>query len=156
MIDDYSSSSLKIKKTVSGNMGDRNRQFAFTVELKNADNTPYTKQVSYTKGNDSGILTPNENGNITFSLAHGEEIEMLDIVIGTKYTVIENDYSSEGYTTSKVNETGTITVSNAMVQFTNSRGGTIPAGISANPLWALIAIIAAGSVILVMYKKRKC
>ena len=113
------------------------------MTLKNADDTPYTKAVSYKKGTDTGTLTPSAEGKVTFTLSHGDEAEFTGLVVGTKYTVEEADYSSEGYTVTKQNDTGTVAVQNPDVSFTNSRGAAVPTGTDIPVSGALALVVAA-------------
>ena len=138
MIDVYNVSTLKVKKTVTGNMGSRTRQFGFTVTLKNADNTPYANAVPYTKGTENGTYTPDAEGRITFTLAHGEEIELKDLTLTTKYTVEEEDCRSDGYGTTSENAEGTIAAANPDVSFVNSKGSDVPTGASTFPKAGLL------------------
>ncbi|MDD3394776.1 MAG: SpaA isopeptide-forming pilin-related protein, partial [Anaerotignum sp.] len=92
---------LKIKKTVTGNAGDRTKEFVFTV---NFDGTG-TKEFPYTKTNSpDGMI---KSGDI-ITLTHDQEITIKYIPKGTKYTVTENNYAPEGYTTVKSDDTGVI------------------------------------------------
>ena len=84
--------SLTINKTVAGNAGDPSKKFNFTVTL---DGAPDTYSYTGTGGADSGTI---QSGG-TVSLAHGESITINGLPKGTKYNVVEDDYSSEGYST---------------------------------------------------------
>ena len=155
MVDEYNVSSLKVKKTVEGSLGSKDKQFSFTMTLKNADDTPYTKAVSYKKGTDTGTLTPSAEGKITFTLSHGDEAEFTGLVVGTKYTVEEADYSSEGYTVTKQNDTGTVAVQNPDVSFTNSRGAAVPTGTDIPVSGALALVVAACVGLAALAVKRR-
>lgn len=155
MIGRYNTSSLKVEKTVSGNMGDRSREFDFTVTLKDSNNAAYARPVSYKKGNETETLTPNASGEIAFKLAHGDIIEFTDLIIGTKYTVSEADYSTEGYTTVSQNASGTIAETATSAKFVNSRGSTIPTGADYAFPGILGLITAAGITSFAVKKRRK-
>lgn len=144
IIDRYNTSSLKVEKTVSGNMGDRSREFDFTVTLKDSNNAAYARPVSYKKGNETGTLTPNASGEIAFKLAHGDIIE-----------VSEADYSTEGYTTVSQNASGTIAETATSAKFVNSRGSTIPTGADYAFPGILGLITAAGITSFAVKKRRK-
>ena len=155
MIDDYNIAPFKVEKTVSGNMGDRSREFDFTVTLKDNKNAAYARPVSYKKGNETGTFMPNPSGEVVFKLAHGETIEFTDLIIGTKYEVSEADYSSDGYTTNSRNASGTIVKTTASARFVNSRGSTIPTGADYAFPWILGLITAAGTTSFAVIKRRK-
>ena len=155
MVDEYNVSSLKVKKTVEGNLGSKDKQFNFTMTLKNPDGTPYTKAVSYKKGADTGTMTPSAEGKVTFTLSHGDEAEFTGLVIGTKYTVEEADYSSEGYTVTKQNDTGTVAVQNPNISFVNSKGSAVPTGTNIPVSGALAMVIFAGVGLMIFVVKRR-
>ena len=155
MTDEYDIAGIKVRKTVTGNMGDRTKQFGFTMTLKNADNTPYSEDISYIKGEETGELTPDENGVISFTLAHGEEIELVNLKIGTKYSTAENDYTGDGYTAAYTNASGTIAMENPDVEVTNSRDGKIPTGIDGKFPFGVMAAAAFGTACMIIYRKKK-
>ena len=155
MTDAYTLCSLKVKKTVAGNMGDRHKDFDFTLTLKDKDNAPYTKAVTITKDGETKSVTPDAKGKIAFKLAHGEEAVFGNIIYGTKYEVTEADYSADGYTTTAKNASGTVAKTNPDAVFTNSRGATIPTGIGYSFPWAAGIILFAGTAYIIIRKKRK-
>ena len=155
MVDEYNVSSLKVKKTVEGNLGSKDKQFSFTMMLKNPDSTPYTKAVSYKKGTDTGTLTPSAEGKVTFTLSHGETIEFADLLISTKYEVAEADYSGQGYATTSKNASGTVAKANPDAVFTNSRGEVVPTGIGYSFPWPMGIALLAGTAYIIIKRRRK-
>ncbi len=114
---------LLISKVVSGNRSSTQRDFTFTLTLRNTDGTPYTGV--YTRNN--GVQGNITNGTATFLLRHGESVSVSGLPIGTTYTVTENaeDYSAtitdgNGNT---ISGSGTITVGANTVAFDNYRSG---------------------------------
>lgn len=87
--------SLTLKKLVTGPAANPNRLFGFTVNL---GGQPYT-----------------------VNLKHGESYTFRDIPVGTPYTIVENDYTAEGYVTSAQGSTGTLAVEGATAVFTNTK-----------------------------------
>ena len=154
MTDAYLVSDVKVKKTVAGNMGDRHRDFDFTITFKDENDAPYTKTVALTKNGNTENVTPDAEGKISFKLAHEEEIVFGNIAYGTKYEVTEADYSAEGYATTSKNTAGTIIKTNPDAVFKNSRGGAIPTGIEKSfPL--MLGAAAAGLGTYLFYKKKR-
>ena len=98
-------STLTVKKIVTGNMGNRMRDFNFTVRITNGA-TPFEGTVSYT-GDKTGTLTF-VDGEAAFTLAHDEEITIDGMPVGATYTIIEDNYAADGYTTTYYDQTGTI------------------------------------------------
>ena len=155
MVDEYNVSSLKVKKTVTGNMGNKNDKFDFTMTLKDSKGAAYNKSVSYKKGTETGTLTPDTDGKVSFVLSHGETIEFTDMLIGTKYEVAEADYSADGYMTTAKNASGTVAKTNPDAVFTNSKGAAIPTGIGYSFPWAAGIILFAGTAYIIIKRRRK-
>ena len=97
---------LEVKKTVNGYTGDR--KFEFTVTL--SDNT-----INGTYGDMTFA-----NGVATFELAGGETAVATGLPNGITYTVVEEDYSDVGFTTTSTGADGTITGnSRSVAEFIN-------------------------------------
>ncbi|MDY0208327.1 MAG: DUF5979 domain-containing protein, partial [Pseudomonas sp.] len=107
--------SMSISKTVAGNGGDTTKLFAFTVTFTNAPNTyPYVGS----GGAADGTISSGD----TINLAHGQSITINDLPVGATYTVVEADYSADGYELVYTGDTGTIVAEDAQVaSFTNTR-----------------------------------
>lgn len=99
---------LKVTKTVTGNAGDTNKDFSFTVTLSD-------KSISGSLGEMTFA-----DGVAKFSLKHGESITASGIPADVTYTVAESD--NTGYTVTKSGDTGTIKEGvTATAMFTNNR-----------------------------------
>ena len=118
---------LTVQKTVAGNAGDTDREWEFTIELKNAD-APLSGDFHYEGGSIvTGITTPkdgkltfDDDGKATISLKHGQKITIEGIPANATYTVTEDE--ADGYVTTSVDEKGTIPVKDtAMAAFTNTK-----------------------------------
>ncbi|EJZ44310.1 hypothetical protein HMPREF9630_02109, partial [Peptoanaerobacter stomatis] len=117
---------LKIEKKVTGNDGDINKDFEFTVKIDNNNISSY----SYT-GSKSGTIV---NGG-TITLKDGEYIIIDGIDIDDYYTITETDSSATGYTTTvngKVKDTrdiiGRMEKEEEDVVFVNTRNKVNPGG----------------------------
>ena len=106
---------LTVSKTVAGNAGEKDRDFTFKVTLSDTSvNGEY------------GDMTF-KDGVATFTLKHGENKTATGLPAGITYIVAEDDYSSEGYVTSKENDTGTVEKDKtATVGFVNTKEETVP------------------------------
>ena len=93
--------SLTISKTVMGNAADFDKEFEFTITLSDNIN-----EYDYVGAN--GGPTGKIRGTATVLLGDGESITISDLLEDMAYTVTEEDYSSEGYVTRQVGDTGTI------------------------------------------------
>ena len=90
---------LAIDKTVTGNGGDLTKSFRFTINIGNDRNQVYNYE-----GSKTGTL---RSGDV-LELAHGERIVIKNIPNGTTYNVVEDNYTSDGYTTTFTNANGEI------------------------------------------------
>lgn len=99
---------LAVSKIVDGNAENQKKPFNFIVTLSNTSiNGTYGDMVF-------------ENGVAEFSLKHGEKKTAKGILAGITYTVTEKEANQDGYVTSSVGETGTISEKEtAEVVFTN-------------------------------------
>lgn len=99
---------LKVSKTVSGDAGDKTKEFSFTVTL--SDETVNGKY---------GDMTF-ENGVANIKLKHGESATAKWLPLNVTYTVAESD--NEGYTVTSTGETGEIKLhETAEAQFNNHK-----------------------------------
>lgn len=94
------SGSLKVTKTVTGNAGDPNKEWHFTVTLTQ-DNV--TAPVSGTYGEMTFA-----DGIAGFTLKSGESKEAAGLPAGIGYTVTEAEAGQDGYMTTAMGDVGTI------------------------------------------------
>ncbi|NCB41615.1 MAG: hypothetical protein EOM59_03240 [Clostridia bacterium] len=119
---------LTISKTVAGNAGDIAKLFDFTLTLNGATAIPY----SYT-GN--GVSDGAIRSGDTISLTHDQSITIEGLPMGSTYTVTENDYSGDGYTTTSTGASGSIVTDTTQIAaFTNMKS-------VGNATYATISII---------------
>ena len=123
---------LAVQKTVAGNAGETDREWEFTIELKNANRTALSGDFHY-EGESivtdvtpptGGMLTLGNDGKATIRLKHGQKIIIEDIPANVTYTVTETEANKEGYGTTPGNGTasGKIEVDNtATAAFTNTK-----------------------------------
>lgn len=170
---------LIVSKTVGGSMGDKTKEFDFTLTLINAEKLVPEKGLSYTLTTKSSsgqedttetkTLSFDLNGVASFTLKHNQTFTTT-LPEGAEFVVTENDYSSDGYKTtvsavdSKVTiepanakASGTISTSNIEVAYTNTKDGKPVTGIDdQNPAWMIAAAGGAAliAVLLLMKKYR--
>ncbi|MCF0142778.1 MAG: hypothetical protein HUJ75_05320, partial [Parasporobacterium sp.] len=103
MTDDYLGyGHINIKKTVTGDLGDKTKDFTFRINLGSDQSFKYT-------GSKSGTV---KNGD-TITLKHNESVTILDIPIGVTYEIIES--GNEGYKVTATNSKGVIETSGQIV-----------------------------------------
>ena len=112
----YSSGSLTISKVVTGNAGDKNKEFTFTVTFTDVNGNPLDGEYRYTGSKEGTIKSGGE-----IKLKDGESVTISGLPIGTKYTVAEAEANKDGYTTTSKGESGEISEKEQKAEFTNSK-----------------------------------
>ena len=152
--------SVNIKKLVTGNMGDKNKSFRFTVSVVNGNTNPPFKidETSYT-------------GSTEITLSDNQTRTLTQVPVGATVTITENDYSDSRYTTSRTidgfasADDRTATISNIQqlnndtaheVVFTNSKEAIPDTGLNlgTTPYILALGIVALG-VGLLLFGRRK-
>ena len=106
----YLTGDLIVQKIIAGNAASTNKEYNFKVTL-------FDTSINGLYGDMTFV-----NGVAEFTLKGGERVFAKNLPAGVKYTVTEDDYSSEGYVTTKTNYTGVITYNNEIqATFTNTR-----------------------------------
>lgn len=166
---------LTISKTVTGDLGNRDTEFQFTVKLMKEDGSPLSGTYRYTGGVLPGVtgvsapadgtLTLGADGKATFTLKHGQYISIQDqgLLTGYQYEVTEAETQQMGYTTQYAIDNGEKTTGNvaggtlpetggAQVSFENSRNYVPPTGIytGIQPWLLLMGIALAGGTVLLL------
>lgn len=170
---DYLAGELTLNKQVTGNLGDREKYFAFTIHFdapegfeldsiinisetsyENSDGDP-GKPVSVTFGNDGA--------DVIVYLKHGETINFTNIPVGVSYTITEETYSD--YTTTNNIDTanGLVATGNIAeneesdaVVFTNDKTTQVDTGISLDSIpYIMILGLAVLGISSLFLKRRK-
>lgn len=150
----YATGDLTITKTVTGNQGDKNKDFSFTVKVDGAAGEQYKIVVN---NGTAAVLTSGTETTIT--LQHGQSAVIYGLSANDAYTVTETNYSSDGYTTTI---TGADT-SNGLVAtgkgadtitYTNDKNVGTPTGVLMNIAPYAIMIVLAG-VCAVLFLRKK-
>lgn len=142
-------SSVTVSKTVTGDYGNKTKEFNFTISFMNADGSKLAggEQFFYTGSIISGsgavapaggTLTLDSNGEATFPLKHGQQITIAGVALNSKVHIVENN--AAGYTTSfrygneiyTKADTGVHTLTGTVetFDFINSRAAVVPTGVS--------------------------
>lgn len=168
---------LTISKTVAGNMGNKtNLYFSFKLTLTADSNAPADgRTYTYKIGETTGEITTGVEKE--FQLKHGESLVIEELYAGTQFIVEEEgtalyqakvnvtNASVNGETSGAENGDGVVTTiafidenGGSRADFTNTRDDvTPPEGIIIDslPYIALIAVAAAGILLVVLGKKRR-
>lgn len=91
---------LSVKKTVSGDGADKTKKFDFTLNLTDDSGQALPDSYSYTIQNEDGSSagTGSIGNGGTFSLSHGQTLQVTGLPEGSKYSVTEaksEDYTSQ-------------------------------------------------------------
>lgn len=175
----YSTNDLTLEKQVTGNQGDRDKYFAFTVNITGAvAGTIYTVDLTKAEVSPTVDGTPKTNkatltatdGNVTetYYLKDDQFIVIQGLTQDTNYQITENSYTTDGYTTSYVIDSlSSVTSSDTDIQtmgtedhkvtFTNNKNGTVPTGILLEiaPYIILGVVVLAGFVALFATRRRR-
>lgn len=175
IVNTYQSGNLKITKTVTGNMGDKNKVFDVKVTLTVADGkkvkAPVTITTTHTDlGNPTTIAAGAWSENKAKVILHvkdGTTVELKNLPVGVSYAVAEEAYSD--YTTSythtqngkditgaatstavRGNETDTVTI-------TNYKNAKVDTGVIVSnlPYILILAAVAGGLVLFAAGKKHR-
>lgn len=109
---DKTAKALTITKTVTGDLGDKTKDFAFSISITlpatNATAVSPVKEITVNHGGSQQTVRLSEAGTATydFTLKHGESFTIDNLPAGSKYSVVETGVA--GYTPSAVyKENGT-------------------------------------------------
>ena len=160
-------SQVTVSKTVTGALGDKAKEFSFTLTVKDDSNgNEITGEMKAQKGSAEEFTI--KSGN-TFTLKDGESIVFTNVPTGATVTVTENDYTGTngGYSTSYVVDNGQstggleaklekISAGNHTIAFTNSKDVSPDTGITLHsmPYLLVLAGVLVGGMAWMRRRKR--
>ena len=160
------SSDLTVVKTVTGFLGDHEKQFSFKLSF---DKEVDPSKITWTKSDGTDVTLTGQT--YTFTLAHGQNIVFHGIPAGVTATVTEESY--DNYTTKyKIHDTGeffawssttesedasvTIDAKAKTIQVLNHNNAEPDMGVLLDTLpYILILVVVAGGGVLLFLRKRK-
>lgn len=149
----YSAGTLKISKTVTGNLGDKTKYFKFTVNLAGVEGKNYADSfavegTSYEENPQSFHMGDND-----IWLRHGETFTIKNLPYGVTYSVTET--AVDGYTSNKTGDTGTISAATQAASFLNVKNGTVDTGVMLDslPYILVLAFVAVAGTALILKKR---
>ncbi|HES9321247.1 TPA: QVPTGV class sortase B protein-sorting domain-containing protein [Streptococcus pyogenes] len=163
--------SLTIKKEVTGNSGDKTSDFTFTLLLKENTQFETGQKVKATKkksGAEEETVEVTIGKQYTFTLKDSEELILDKLPIGITYQVDETDKNKEQYETSAkmtedskeaqdytLNDLKTTDETADTITVTNKRNLPIPTGVVGTLApFAVLSIVAIGGVIYITKRKK--
>lgn len=140
---------VTINKLVTGNMGDKNKAFSFTVNSDQA------------MGTGNGYDLSEDEKTATFNLTHGNSVTLKNVPIGAKLTISES--GADDYTITVQNSNGTqingtysVVQSENEITVINTKSVTIDTGVSLDILpYILLLAVVGGAVTLLVVMSRK-
>lgn len=157
----FNAGSLKVSKQVTGNYGEREKDFHFTVKFSAPSGDTVNSTIKYggDETTEPETIAPGWTGDkeVEITLQHNQSIQFDNIPAGVTYTVVEAEANKDGYTTTPTNDSGTIaakTVTEA--SFVNYRTTTPDTGIVLDSLpYILIGAVAMAAAVVMIAKKRR-
>lgn len=152
-------------KTISGNQGDKNKRFDFTLNITGANPGTYAVETNDVTGNPATIVVGTAGtATAEYSLTNGSTVKVIGLNNGAVCTVTEDpdDYTAtrslDGGSAVSGNSSGSVTLDNDhSVAFTNTRNGIIPTGIimTIAPFAIGICVFGAVFIFIICRKKRR-
>lgn len=168
----YSAGSLSVTKNVTGNMGDKEKRFKVKVTFTAPTYETVKSTISYVVGDVTNTIDPDDDGwtkskTVDIELKNGETVTFTNIPYGVTYKVEEDNYTSEGYTTtyavgsakSSTTAPSNITVgenhASDTVTITNNKEKKVDTGIDLDSLpYILVLAVACMGLVAFVSKKR--
>ncbi len=161
---------LTVEKTVTGNLGDKEKLFTIKVTLTAEDGKTVNSDITVSGGSDASNTQTIEKGwpgstDVTILLKDGETVSFDKIPVGVTYVVeedashliagneptVEELNSEEGYKATYTNEEGTTAVDTTCeAAIENNKDTGINTGISLDslPYLLMLAAVAVGAFII--------
>ena len=153
----YSAGSLSVSKKVEGNLGDKKKDFNVTVTFTAPEGKTVAGAITWTDGETAGSATFTDGeATARITLNHDETVTFTNIPYGVTYTVVEDDYTGEGYDAAKYSEfDGEINSAKDEVTITNNKGAEIDTGITTDsmPCIVLMGIVVLAGVAMIAKRR---
>ena len=154
----YSAGELEVHKDVEGIMGNKDKYFEFTVELTGEEGKTYQDSYAITGGsydaNPASIeIKPGETTKATFYLKDGDTIHIENLPYGVEYKVSETPVAD--YVTTETGTEGEVDEAVERASFTNTKGGTVDAGVVLDSAPYLFTLTGAAGVGLLLTLRRR-
>ena len=154
----YSAGKLEVHKDVEGIMGNKDKYFEFTVQLTGEEGKTYQDSYAITGGSydanpDSIEIKPGETTEATFYLKDGDTIHIENLPYGVEYKVSETPVAD--YVTTETGTEGEVDAAVEQANFTNTKGGTVDAGVVLDSAPYLFTLTGAAGVGLLLTLRRR-
>ena len=154
----YSAGKLEVHKDVEGIMGNKEKYFEFRVQLTGEEGKTYQDSYAITGGsydaNPASIkIKPGETTEATFYLKDGDTIHIENLPYGVEYQVSETPVAD--YVTTETGTEGEVDEAVEQANFTNTKGGTVDAGVALESAPYLFTLTGAAGVGLLLTLRRR-
>ena len=154
----YSAGELEVHKDVEGIMGNKDKYFEFTVQLTGEEGKTYQDSYAITGGsydaNPTSIkIRPGETTEATFYLKDDDTIHIENLPYGVEYKVSETPVAN--YVTTETGTEGEVDEAVEQASFTNTKGGTVDAGVVLDSAPYLFTLTGAAGVGLLLTLRRR-
>lgn len=153
----YETNNVTLKKIVAGNQADMNKKFRFTVTIHGDEGEMFTSNQMDAQGN---VVTLASDEETIIELGHNETITFYGLSQEDTYTIVEDDYTQDGYVTTvngeeSLDASGDTANADAMVTFTNTKEVTTPTGIMTSIMPYIFMVLTALGLSVGFTSKRK-
>ena len=159
---------LDVSKVVTGNFGDKNKLFTVTVTFTAPTGFPVNSVISYQFNGAGTIYKVPASLIATIQVKDGDTVKFTNIPYGMTYTVVETDYTGDGYVAAAYvydDEAGKVIKAsvangdmsiNDTVEITNAKNINVDTGISLDsiPYILLLAGTILGLGVMVLRKRQ--
>ena len=154
----YSAGKLEVHKDVEGIMGNKDKYFEFRVQLTGEEGKTYQDSYAITGGSydanpDSIKIRPGETTEATFYLKDDDTIHIENLPYGVEYKVSEAPVAD--YVTTETGTEGEVDAAVEQANFTNTKGGTVDAGVVLDSAPYLFTLTGAAGVGLLLTLRRR-
>ena len=154
----YSAGELEVHKDVEGIMGNKEKYFEFRVQLTGEEGKTYQDSYAITGGsydaNPTSIkIRPGETTEATFYLKDDDTIHIENLPYGVEYKVSETPVAD--YVTTETGTEGEVDAAVEQANFTNTKGGTVDAGVVLDSAPYLFTLTGAAGVGLLLTLRRR-
>ena len=154
----YSAGELEVHKDVEGIMGNKDKYFEFRVQLTGEEGKVYQDSYAITGGsydaNPTSIkIKPGETTEATFHLKDDDTIHIKNLPYGVEYKVSETPVTD--YVTTETGTEGEVDEAVEQANFTNTKGGTVDAGVVLDSAPYLFTLTGAAGVGLLLTLRRR-
>ncbi|MBQ9690745.1 MAG: hypothetical protein IJV62_01345 [Eggerthellaceae bacterium] len=157
---EYNSFKLDVEKQVTGNQGNKTKEFTITVTFANGvpgDSYAVKVLAGTPKINGqaaSGNVPVAANSAVVLTMKDTDKVEFFGIPAGVTYTVVETESNQDGYTTTGEVTTAKELTADASETVVNDKSGTVPTGIFINNMPYFVMAALAIVLALVFVRKR--